>query len=236
MNSISHRIDSEFDFEIVIRKLNDLGIPFTSKIIGDVSFPSLVNQQGFAIITVSEEYSIPMQTVLTELLRDNSMAATNNTALPKQKKYNVKRLFWIGYTVIITILFLRGWYLDELAESGKNTTSAWSVDGASWVTKRRDNGKMMSLLIDANYDRNFELMSSYSREGVRVMEAWDRNEDGYTEHVVRFNLKGQIAAEDFDRNADGCIEASTIVLDNGQKIELYDSNNDGSFELVTEKD
>jgi hypothetical protein len=231
MNHVTYRLESELDFQRVTSILNKSKIHYSAKKYTDSNFPSLDLQQGFGDITVSVDNEMELRSMIDELTGTKPQRVNHFVSQNSSKGVSVRKIILISYAFIVSLLCLRYWYLNYRTSEDKNNTFEWNFDAQVLITKRKDSGIISARSIDANYDQNFELIMSYSRQGALLLEWNDLNEDGYYEEVSYYNLKGERTGVQYDRDNDGITEEVIIVLNNGDTLKLYDSNKDGTLEM-----
>jgi hypothetical protein len=235
MNPVTYRLESELDFQWVTAFLKESNIPFTSRKYSDSAFPTLETQLGYADITVAAEYEAVLRDRIADLERKRHNAAGVVAPQDASKKRKAARLLWILYTIIITVVCLRFWYLDYRNSNFKHYTNEWSMDGSRIHQKSKESGITLSTLKDANYDGNFERVFTYYKNGLRCEDFLDLDEDGTIEKVYFYNLNGGLSAVQFDHNDNGIVNELSYFLNDGDTLKLTDANEDGVFELEEDK-
>jgi hypothetical protein len=231
MNQVTYRLESELDFQRVTSTLNESKIHYSARKYSDSNFPSLNLQQGFGDVTVSIDNEMELRSMIEQFTGTKPQRVNQFVNQISGKRMSARQILLISYAFIVSLLCLRFWYLNYKTSVDKNNTFEWSFDAQVLITKRKDSGIISARSIDANYDQNFEVTISYSKQGVRLVEWNDLNEDGYYEKVLSYNLKGDKTSFQFDRDNDGITDEVIIVLNNGDTLKLYDSNNDGTLEM-----
>jgi hypothetical protein len=231
MNQVTYRLESELDFQRVTSTLNESKIHYSARKYSDSNFPSLNLQQGFGDVTVSIDNEMELRSMIEQFTGTKPQRVNQFVNQISGKRMSARQILLISYAFIVSLLCIRFWYLNYKTSVDKNNTFEWSFDAQVLITKRKDSGIISARSIDANYDQNFEVTISYSKQGVRLVEWNDLNEDGYYEKVLSYNLKGDKTSFQFDRDNDGITDEVIIVLNNGDTLKLYDSNNDGTLEM-----
>lgn len=234
MNHVTYRLESEIDFQRITSTLNELKVSYSARKYSDSNFPSLSLQQGFGDVTVSADKEMELRSMIEKLTGTTPQLVNQFSSQKSGKKLGVLQILLISYAVIVSLLCLRYWYINYRTSEDKNSTFEWDFDAQVLIAKRKDSGIISERSIDANYDQNFEVIISYSKQGVRLVEWNDLNEDGYYEMVLTYNLKGEKTGLQVDRDNDGLSDEVLIVLNNGDTLKLYDSNKDGTLEMKNE--
>jgi hypothetical protein len=236
MKSVTYRLDSEQDFQRIIFSLEESSIPFMARKYSDSSFPSLSQSRGFGDITVPTEYEGPLRSLIETRTNTKPVQVEQSITGKGWKRKSVWQIILITYSVAVSVLCARYWYLNYRTSEDKNNTFEWSFDGQDFITKNKKTRIRTNLHRDANFDQNFEEVVSYSKKGVRLVEWRDLNEDGYYEETFFYNLEGDLTGEQFDRDNDGLVEESTIFIEGQDTLRFFDVNKDGVFELPERRD
>lgn len=226
MNEVTYRLESEQDFRRVVSSLEQSNVPFSTRVCSDSSFPFVVNTQGFGDITVQAEGELELRSLIESVTHTNPLKVGQQT----RRRINFRRAALITYTVVVSVMCARYWYLNYRNSEDKNSTFEWSYDGQDLVTINKKTGVRSHKSTDANYDQNFELFTSYSRSGILTAEWKDLNEDGLYEETHFYNDKGELVGDQFDRNNDGVSEEATIIFDDKHILKLFDRDGNGAWD------
>jgi hypothetical protein len=230
MNISTYRIESELEFHRIISALDELKIPYTIFKHTDTSFPVLGQTKSYADISVPKEFEKDTESIIKNTIQKEPTKVNYNTT-SSSKKRKIWQIALIGYSILITVLFFKYWYVYKKSSEDKNFKFEWSLDNTDLILKYKKTGNNAHLYTDANFDMNYEQSMSYSLDGYRVLESYDRNEDGIFEESYFFNLNGDLTSKNFDNNNDGIVERMEIVLENRDTLKLVDTNGNGYLEI-----
>lgn len=236
MKEVTYLIESEIDFERIVSALNGSNISFRTRKYSDSNFPSLSQVNGFASITVSEENEMELQSLIVKLTSTQPLRIDSVIPGIGIGKRKVWQTVLIAYAIIMTILCFRYWYLEARTMEDKNVVFEWSFDGTDLFTKRKATGATISMSSDANFDQNFEMYISYSKEGIPISKSSDLNEDGFYEESNLYALNGKWIGVNYDMDNDGIVEQAILILEDKDTLKLMDTNKNGILELVRRND
>jgi hypothetical protein len=231
MDFVTYRLGSELDFQRITSSLDESNIPYTTRKYSDTNFPSFDLKQGFGDVTVPVDSEKELRSMIEKLTNKKAQRVNQFVSQSSGKRVNALQILLVSYAIIVSLVCARYWYLNYRNSEDKNSTFEWSFNAQDLITIRKATGMTTARSIDANFDQNFELTMSYSKDGVRLVEWKDFNEDGYYEETSYYNLHGERTGIQFDRDNDGITEEVIIVLEIGDTLKLYDSNKDGTLEL-----
>ncbi|MFN8864485.1 MAG: hypothetical protein ACK5W1_09240 [Flavobacteriales bacterium] len=231
MQQVIYRLETEIDFQRVTVSLTESGIPFTYILHSNSSFPSLNLPQAFGDIAVPLEHELALCTMIQELTGRQPLRVGESTRRKSGKKIRIWQVLLISYAVLISLICLRYWYLNQRTQGEKFYTPEWSFDARELILRSKETGLISDFYQDANYDHNFELSIVHSKAGIPMYVWKDLNEDGYFEESISYNVNGEKTGFRFDRDNNGIDEEVLIILENGDTLKLYDSNQDGTFEI-----
>src|SRR5687768_4328292 len=126
MSTITIQAETELEFQKIISSLQNVGIPFTVNKFSDTTFPSLSQINPYAVIAVPEEYEADVASIFRKGGDKEARREHNRTAAPKKTKFG--RMLLIAYSVLVTVLLFKYWYIHRNASEDKNFVYEWSLD------------------------------------------------------------------------------------------------------------
>lgn len=232
MPTVTYQVETELEFQRIIASLDALGIPYTFRLHADLSFPVLGHMKPYAEISISKDYQEMARTVF--LNEAYSTGATSGVAgIPSSgSRFKIGWILLITYAVLATIFLFKYWYIQHGSSEDRNFTYRWSLDNTYLFVDSKKSGQGLHTYVDEDYNFNFEELNSYFPDGTPMARAYDRNENGFFEHTLIFNLSGQLTATHIDLNDDGIVDDMKIILDSGDTLHLIDRNGNGFFETM----
>jgi hypothetical protein len=203
---------------------------FQERVISDSSFPSLNDLNGISEVTISIKEDSGLISILSKQEYKGKIELRVLDIKPS-KKVDKLKVGLIIYAILITILFLRFWYLDYLNSSDKNFEYKWNTNLTRQDVTNKKTQKIESSYFDENYDFNYELQYSYFNGKGPVMVRRDKDENGYAEVVEFYNLEGNLYAYYQDLNNDAWFDYSYLIIEGGDTLLLVDSDMNGFYEI-----
>ncbi len=137
--------------------------------------------------------------------------------------------------LVTTLICAVGWYSAATprvdTEGYKNYAGSWGMDGTVFTQRWKVNGNRSSVLLDLNYDLNFEKYSIYNISDQLISEEFDENEDGVAERTLRYSPECKVRYEYLDADGNGWYER---MLSYGRTItiEYKDSDFDCEYDSI----
>ncbi len=216
MENLSFKIKTEVDLDRIILALEELKIPYSTRKLTNSAFPAL--DTDVAEITVSTAY----QNTLNLLIQNYSTIITQEPLKYKEgdsassfsnpRKNSISKVMLILYALVTTVLLMRHWYIDYKNNNAKHSSFEWNYEGTELSTIHKTNKKTMSMITDRNHDLNFEKTSMFSKNGDKVEDCFDFDEDGYFESVYCYNTKNDLVFRQQDQNNDGIYDKYELML------------------------
>jgi hypothetical protein len=232
MEQVTYRLESELDFLRITSSLKESNIPFVSRKYSDSNFPFFEQSRAFGDISVALKDEAELRNRIKSLTNNEPLIVVQNNETKVRKSGGIWRIVTIVYAIVISLVCFKYWYINYRSGVDKNNTIEWSYDGQDFIMKNKKTGIISHRSTDANFDLNFEEVRSYSRNGVKVVEWRDKDEDGFYEEVLLFNLNEEPIGSEFDTDNDGVTDRMMIILDNKDTLKLLDTNKNGFLEII----
>lgn len=216
---------SEIEQQKLIDFLEIGSIPYRLEKKGDDVLPSINPSRHFEF-DIDDRYAALLSEVIGEL--PSAIVLSSPPAQSSRKRF-ASRLIWT-YAIIISLLFLRYWYLT--APHYKNFDIAWNASGTVLTMTDKRTGKVASRSWDRNYNFNEEEYLVYVNGQGPVIAYFDNNEDGYFEETFYYDLEGNLTGIYEDLDFDKLNDRAWFILENGDTIRLEDRNKNTIWELV----
>lgn len=236
MENLSFKIKTEVDLDRIILALEELKIPYSSRKLTNSAFPAL--DTDVAEITVSTAY----QNTLNLLIQTPSMITAqeplkheeedSSLPIPNTRKISMSKVLLILYALVTTVLVVRHWYIDYKNNNAKHSSFEWNYEGTELSTIHKTSKKTMSMITDRNHDLNFEKTSMYSKNGEKIEDCFDFDEDGYFESVYCYNTKNDLVFRQQDQNNDGIYDKYELMLSPKDTLVLIHKNLNSYLEIL----
>jgi hypothetical protein len=230
MNTFTHDVESESEFYRVLAELDELKIPYTYKKNLDSSFPVLSQALVYGEVTVPKEFEANFYDILSRTPGKELLSKGNDSKKPAQ--FRLLNVILIAYSIFVSILLLKYWYIQKGNSEDKNHLYEWSYDNRNLILLDRKTSSKIQMFTDNNYDLNFEENRTYSRDGLLTSESYDKNEDGNYEIVYFFGRKGSSTGFSLDKDDNGLIDYSEIILESKDTLKLSDKDQNGFLEII----
>ena len=237
MKMVTYKIEKELDYLRIKQLFDEMNIHYSVKFYADSSFPSLDNLNGFADITISKDN----ESLLTNLLANENIESSlveetqshnsykNKSPNSKIKIYN-KLL--ILYSLIVSILLFRFWYITKQSSDDKNFYYEWNFDGTRLELINKSNKNTVYLYFDDNYDFNYEYMRVFNNEGKIVIDGYDLNENGFFEENYYYNNNNNIIHTQYDLNNDRIMDKIIVIFGQNDTLKFVLKDINGYFEQI----
>jgi hypothetical protein len=228
MDSIIISAENEIELQRILDALDTRAIPCLVKRYADSSFPSITQGKPFAEISIDVKYRTTVNEILSNLLN----RVPEYKAQPGAKsRWSASFIFMMIYSLLISVVALRYWYIHKKSSIDKNFDFQWSYDGSWLHSVNKTTGKDANLYIDENLNYSFEEILTYSDSGLMVTKSIDRNENGRYEQFLNYNHSGDLVIKMDDIDDDGVIDEMHIAVQGKKALRLVDKNKDGIFEF-----
>ena len=142
-------------------------------------------------------------------------------------------LIWLigAYSLIMTGLFIRQYWIYEKQSKDKNFYYTWNVDGTILSMRDNESNRLKSVFYDENSDFNYERSDYYINDRI-VSKAFDYDENGVYEKVTYFDLNSNYVGFDQDLDKDEIYEYSLRILENNDSLYFYDINKNNRIDSI----
>lgn len=143
------------------------------------------------------------------------------------------RLFYglIIYSIIITVVAIKYWHLNQISRSVKNFDIRWNSTNDRMIMEDKKTGRLVMLSEDINFDYNFELTEIYFNGVGPITSYKDENDNGYFEKILQFDFNGELVGESLDFDDNGSIDYYSIITETNDTLEFVDKNKNGRMEM-----
>ncbi|MFZ6051036.1 hypothetical protein [Halocola ammonii] len=129
-----------------------------------------------------------------------------------------------AYSLIMTGLFIRQYWIHERQSFDKNYKHSWNLDGTVLSMRNKETNKLNTVYYDENFDYNYERAEYYADDHL-VAKAFDYDENGVFEKITYFDLNSEYIGFDQDIDSDQIYEYSLMIMENNDSLYLFDTNN-----------
>jgi hypothetical protein len=225
-------VESEVELQRMCDALTEKEIPFLVKRHNDSAFPSIAVGKPFAEISLEDSHHQVVQEISKGILGRDVLGVS---PIPNTSKHKTWFKVVIVYSLLISIVAFRFWYLHHKSNTDKNFHFEWNYDGTQLSYFDKKTGQRSLLYLDENYNYNFEEIITYSDSGALATKSFDKNENGRHEWFYQYKPSGELVAKLIDHDDDGLFDEISIALQNGGHLTFIDKNKDGFFEMEEQK-
>lgn len=226
MSEIVVYIENELEWIRVTNLLKDSDFPYNANKVSDATFPSLSQADKYEIVISANDYDDFLKLVgkVYPIKRIDPEPAAPQ---PRTSRFKTALVL---YSLIMTILFVKYFYIERSNSTDKNFEYEWSLDNSKLTISHKKTGDLSAIYYDTNYDLNYEKVVAYHK-GTKTSASFDKDEDGQIEHEVVYDKTGRIIGVNTDYDGDGFFDYGLMLLENGDSLEFMDQNKNGVFQL-----
>jgi hypothetical protein len=206
----------------IISILGNHNYTFSQNIFKDSTFPTLNRGGSYAEIILEGVLEPEHENIISAFAQISVIETKPEEAI---QKIDILKYAIIAYALLMTILAVRFWYLNQKSLNDKNFGYEWNIDGTELTQYSTHSDKFKYKYLDRNGDNNFESILQYNKDQKLIFSSRDFYEDGIYEYKKQLNSNGETVAEFWDDDKDGVFEA----------IRYFHGNND-TLDLIWEND
>lgn len=212
--------------------LTNTNIDYTERLLSDTSFPSLNKLNHFSEITIPSNYKSQIIEIIDEIGIDNNYLLHTINIPNTSKRTRFRTLALTTYSIIITVLFLKYWHIEQKNSNEKLSTSEWSYDNTVLTYKDKKSNQVTTKYYDSNFNDIFEKIEVFNKSNKPTVISYDKNEDGITDEEYYYGIEGRYSGFSIDKNYDNIFDYSEMILENGDTLKFDDKNNNGIMEVI----
>lgn len=219
-------------FNHLVNRLEDEGIPNLISIQRDSAFPALNDTQQNGIIRVSSAYKGAVLNIVEELSLEVHLEELPDDGPNEsgQKSPNYLAIV-LGIALVLCFLaFLRERSILSRSSEDKNFWYEWSAAGNSLDMVNKSSGTVAIRYFDDNFNFNYEKAETYNEFKQLCSISYDEDEDGFYERVVYYGEDGSYTGVTLDASGRTLPDYLEMILESGDTLRLYDQNENGIWE------
>jgi hypothetical protein len=239
MNLIHVRCQTEIDYQRLIAFFETEQIPHRGQELDSKVFPVGNEGRYFGEITIPGAYQDQVQTLLQEIGFESFSIFIEQSPeqwrSQKPQKVNfTKFMAWAmtATTLVTSVLAVKYWRQAQL-RINPNFRYEWSLDNTRYHQVDKKTDAIITTFSDANWNNNFESITSYWTDGSISNVATDKDENGYFELSEAYAKDGKRSNMVIDLDGDGDFDYSETYLDNNEVIRFTDSDKNGRWEIAS---
>lgn len=210
--------NTEPEAQVVTELLNQEGINYTIKEHGASNFPGVFEgTHGYADLLVSDDDQEKVVGLIKSKFPEYIFTSENlakDVVETKRNSFAVPILAILLVAVSVYAIFLLSskHKLQTALDGATNLDyhGIWDRDFKLYTTFWRETRKMRSEDRDEDYDGSYELIVTYDKQGNKISEYFDNDDNAVFETGREYSKDGRLEAEYIDQNQDMRVDKYTV--------------------------